>query len=1019
MTYSTAQRNPYIIGRPIDEDEPELFFGRKKLYQFIEDILRQDKKVILLHGQRRIGKSSVLRHLPEFVAPDKFAFVPFDLEHYSRENLSGILDALVTEIIERLKLDLEKIRRPSTTELAADPYIFSRQFLPQVYEALVGKKLVLLLDEFDALNNENSESGVESLFLYLQSLVVIQDKLFIISFVGRQAEDMPNLLSIFKEATTLEIGLLDELSAKQLITKPAEGVLEYEPDALQAILKLSAGHPYFTQVICFALFGRARELENWKVNTEDVEGIVDKAIESAGAGLAWFWDGLSIPERVVFSAVAEAQNIAISTAQLIPEEPLTLLKNYGVIPTEPLIQAARQITAKGFLDETGRRVKVELVRRWVVQRYPLRQEIRELEKFEQEKVNCLCEKATVLRQQGKKQKVIELYEQVLTLNPNHFSVLVALAEAYLEVEDFNKAVELYTRAYQVDPIRNKEGLLRPQLRYGYNLIAQRDFARAKEQYNKVLEIEPDNVSARERLREIADEIKAFKHGGLVGKSQKSRDTPPLPVPLSVASQPTSQYKRKLILLNAIPAVVGIIVSIVVVFGVYGLLTPCPVGEQKEYGIRCVAEPSINRSRGERTLFTFTSNVNRDRGNEAFRKGNYSDAVKFFEKAVAANRSDPEVLIYYNNARARQQSSPLTLAVVVPVDNAATAAQNILRGVAQAQNQFNDANGFNGRLLEIAIANDGNEPDKAQQVAHQLVNDPLVLGVIGHNSSDASKAALGEYEKAGLATISPTSSSTWLTGDVFFRTLPSDADAGKKLAEYAKKSLGLSKVVIFFNRNSLYSNSLRENFQKNFEQLGGKLVREPIDLTNPKLKAQNEIATSLEYNAEAALLFPDPKYTFVALEIAKANVYIKANSRRMQSLKLLGGDALYSQTTLNTGGEAVESLVLAVPWFAQAPQSQDFSQAAEKLWGAQVSWLTATSFDATQAFIKALSDNPSRSTVLQRLRSVNLSPGETSGEALQFTSEGERWSKPIIVKIVRGASGSQSSEFRFEAVKEQK
>lgn len=56
MTF--ARRNPYIIGRSIDE--PELLFGRESLFRFIKENLSNNQRVILLHGQRRIGKSSCI-----------------------------------------------------------------------------------------------------------------------------------------------------------------------------------------------------------------------------------------------------------------------------------------------------------------------------------------------------------------------------------------------------------------------------------------------------------------------------------------------------------------------------------------------------------------------------------------------------------------------------------------------------------------------------------------------------------------------------------------------------------------------------------------------------------------------------------------------------------------------------------------------------------------------------------------------------------------------------------------------
>ncbi|MBD2778563.1 ATP-binding protein [Iningainema tapete] len=653
MTYSTTRRNPYIIGRPINEKE--LIFGRESLFHFIEDNLIQNIKVTLLHGQRRMGKSSVLLNIPKFVAPDQFAFVPFDLQKHTQKPFYVIVYALVTEIINYLKIDLEAIALPSTTDLEKDPYIFSRQFLPQVYRVLNGKKLVLLLDEFDDQSNEVSNSVVKNFFSFLHLIAKTDDNLFIIPFAGRKSDDLPNLLNVFKEAPFQEIGLLDELSAKRLITKPSQGILEYDSDSVRAILELSAGHPYFTQIICFALFGRARELQNWKVSREDVESIVDKAIELAEAGLVWFWEGLSIPERVIFSAVAEAQKIAFKTDQPFSEEPLTLLKSFGVIQTEPLIQAAKQLTQKGFLDDTGQKVKVELIRRWLVQRHPLRQEIRQLEEIELEEVNPLWEIANNLIKQGKKQNALTICKQILEINPNHFSTVIALAEEYLEVEDFEQAVKLYSRAYQFDPIRHQEGLLRALQASGQNLLSQQEFIRAKEQFYRILEIEPDNRVARGKLLEIEVEIEpkfeATEHSTFVYGSNYS------------SNHNQSKSNRTPILLAAIVVTAGTVIIALIGVGIQRFYTNCSNSQQEV----CI-DSSLYISRGQNTLFLSIKNPNRDLGIEAFKQNKYSLAADFFQKSVATNRTDPEVLIYYNNALAQQKGSPLTLAVVVSVNN---------------------------------------------------------------------------------------------------------------------------------------------------------------------------------------------------------------------------------------------------------------------------------------------------------------------------------------------------------------
>jgi branched-chain amino acid transport system substrate-binding protein len=416
------------------------------------------------------------------------------------------------------------------------------------------------------------------------------------------------------------------------------------------------------------------------------------------------------------------------------------------------------------------------------------------------------------------------------------------------------------------------------------------------------------------------------------------------------------------------------------------------------------------TRGQRTLFPGNGNPNRDNGIEAFKQEDYATAVNAFKRATDANRNDPEVVILYNNALARQQGNPLSLAVVVPVENNLNSAEDILRGVAQAQNQFNANGGVDGRLLEIVIANDGNQPDNAIQIARQLISDQSILGVIGHNSSSATQAALSVYVQTDLAVVSSTSTSTDLKESSFYRTLPSDTATGQKLASYGERTLNLDKVVIFYAPDSSYSKSLTTAFENSFT---GTVVRK-IDLTDSNLNPGVEISRSaFQDKAQAALIFPSTEYASVAVEIAKANYALPPEQR----LKLLGGDTLYSGTTLTAGGEAVDNLIVAVPWFAKSPRSQNFTSSGEKQWGGLVNWRTAMSFDATQALIKTLSRNCDRASVLSQLKQINILANETSGQEIKFSS-GERQGEPVLVKVIKGGSVSPSnSDFGFELINE--
>lgn len=456
---------------------------------------------------------------------------------------------------------------------------------------------------------------------------------------------------------------------------------------------------------------------------------------------------------------------------------------------------------------------------------------------------------------------------------------------------------------------------------------------------------------------------------------------------------------------------------------------CPDGQEKVNGSCIAASPSPSPSpplspsptsstpsvvlslsdrfsSGDRVLFSYRGNFDLDRGIDAFKNGNYAEAATLFEKAAKATPNNPEPQIYYNNARARQAGDPFVLAVVVPITHNSPSAEEILRGVADAQTQFNDAGGFKDQLLEVLLVNDGNEPKVAGDVARQLVGNDKVLGVVGHNSSDASAAALPIYRDAGLAMVSPTSTSTTLASQVFFRTVPSDRASGEKLAEYVANSLQLQDVVAFYDSQSSYSKSILQAFTTKFEQqLGGQVIQPPVDLSSSTLNLESEIKTA-SGQARAALLFPSTRTTTVAIAAAREN----ATLPREQRLQLLGGDALYTSTTLVEGGEAVRGLVVVVPWYAQAGTS--YADTAEKRWIGQISWRTASGFDATQALITTLQQGAaSRSDVLRRLRSVNLSASQTSGDELQFLPNGDRTQEPLLVEAGGGAA-PQGAKFGF-------
>ncbi|BAY26175.1 TPR repeat-containing protein [Calothrix sp. NIES-2100] len=439
----------------------------------------------------------------------------------------------------------------------------------------------------------------------------------------------------------------------------------------------------------------------------------------------------------------------------------------------------------------------------------------------------------------------------------------------------------------------------------------------------------------------------------------------------------------------------------------------------------ILEPELF-SQGEKTFFLGDANYYQTQGVEAFKQGNYSEAIELFQKAKNVDRSDPEAEIYYNNALAHKQENdtkikPLTIGVVVPIYARKEVSKATLRGVAQAQANFNKNGngGLKGRLLNIVIADDSNNPNLARKVAQELIKDSNVLAVIGHNASEAAKYALSEYQKADLAMLSNASSSNLLRSQVFFRTTTSNKVNAELLSKYAIKNK-IKRVVIYYKPEDAYSDDVTRNFETFFQQQGGKV--ELVDLRNPKQNASDQFKLSLvsKNPPDAVVFFPTTELISTVIDIVRAQGDLPSVAKKV---RLLGGTTLYNSESFKQGKEYVQGLILSLPWFPEEPNSKAFAEQACNRWEDQISWSTASSYDATQAFIAAVSksDNPSRKDVINNLKSIQLPANQTSGDELKFT-DGERTNlKPVLVRVVKGSGkkcgGLEGGGFHFEKVPE--
>ena len=514
MVMMAIRKNPYIIGRPVNE--PDRFFNREDLLEFIAVNLNQGARAIILHGQRRIGKSSVLAQIPFALATEPYTFIPLSLEGKSQKSLAVVLHELAKETLYTFD-ELNPVPLvPTIAELEADPDVFVTRFLKRIHHLCNRKDLVLLLDEFDTLGDYHPESAVAHLFPFIQRFLNAAGHQFsflrIVPVVGRRLDDLPTLRRVFHNAPTWEIRLLDRTSAIALITQPAQNVLAYSPDAIEAMLEVCAGHPYFTQVMGFAVFSHARQMERWTVQAEDVYQVVDRAIELGSGGLAWFWDGLPIPERVIYSAASEIADRSLTGLDVKDGEPLEFLEEHGIVLTECLHNAQVNLINWKFLQRITQsepdgvhrgsyRITIKLVQRWLILQHSIKGEIWELQDLEPN-LKPLYDEARQSRNQGDLPEAIRRYDRIYAENPNHLGTLFDLAESCLQTHAYARGLELFDRAYYVDPGRAWDGLLRSGVGHAINLRDRGQVEDAQNVLEHLRDIDPHNSMVNTMLADL-------------------------------------------------------------------------------------------------------------------------------------------------------------------------------------------------------------------------------------------------------------------------------------------------------------------------------------------------------------------------------------------------------------------------------------------------------------------------------------------------------------------------------------
>lgn len=374
--YRPIPSSPYNWGPPVKTSQ--MFYGRQDVFDWIGLNLSctDDPTILILHGERRMGKTSVLYQLRARPPTPQHVCVFFSLELATTSSLGDLLlDMAVAIRDELLKLGLE-VPEPTENELLTNPQRSFRRFLDGLEAPLGERRLLVMIDEIDILIAK-VEAGVLSAdaLHFLRGLMQHSKRIAFICTGAYKVREMlkDNQSILFNTSRTYKVTYLNQSEAIDLITKPVEGYLFYDDLVVQKILEVTACHPYFVQYICDLLVKTAQRTKTNQVFRPDIDVVLQEIIQdNAGVLQNSVYAPLSGPERRVLAALAN-----VTTEQRVYVPPGMVAEKLNdhklSVGKQELLDALRSLRERELVVEqrAGQSLtygfKMGLIRMWLCQ----------------------------------------------------------------------------------------------------------------------------------------------------------------------------------------------------------------------------------------------------------------------------------------------------------------------------------------------------------------------------------------------------------------------------------------------------------------------------------------------------------------------------------------------------------------------------------------------------------------------------------------------------------------------------
>ncbi len=321
----SIQRNPFYYGGAIKQDQ--LFVGRQQEISEICEAIAASACISVV-SERRVGKSSLLLHLPNPAVHQRsgldsshYIFAYFDFLGYPTITSNELWSQLLSDVHKSL---------PSTSILLQQTETVLKQEnirLVDLEQWLEGFKnadqnLVILFDEFDvAAANPNFDKaffgGLRKLTQWsLSYIIASHHPLSNLYFARPEALGSP-FFNIFRRITLRGFTATD---IETLLTKALVNTnITFNMEDRKILDLFASSHPFFLQMASYFLFDAYRYNHQQK-GWVDYQWIQDRMWDNAVEHFRYYWDNSEVGEQLLLATLSLLEPDELDNYQLYPQK---------------------------------------------------------------------------------------------------------------------------------------------------------------------------------------------------------------------------------------------------------------------------------------------------------------------------------------------------------------------------------------------------------------------------------------------------------------------------------------------------------------------------------------------------------------------------------------------------------------------------------------------------------------------------------------------------------------------------